>query len=386
MTTSTRQSTMCRLWPLLALLSQLAAVPGWAGDQGVTADKIVLGQSTALTGPLGDLGQEVLKGSKAYFAQVNAHGGINGRKIELVTHDDGYEVAKTVANVQAFIAADNVFCLFNVFGTPNNEAIVPLAEKAGIPVVASYSGAPSIRGKELKEVVNVRASYADEAERLVEHLTTVGTHNIAIAYQNNSFGKEVLAAAVASLKARGMQPLITVSVESSAADAPAAADKIVAANPEAVLLALAGKPTIEIIRDVKKGRRGQPMYALSVLATPSNLKALGPDGQGVAISQVVPFPTNTTMALIREYQEAMKQSGETEFDHLSLEGYINAKVMAEGLRRAGRNPTRASFMAAIAAMHGLSLGGIDLSFDHGAQSGSHFVELTMVNGQGKLIR
>ena len=279
----------------------------------------------------------MLKGSKAYFDALNARGGINGRKIVLISKDDAYDPKKTVENVEAFIAGGETFALFGTFGTPNNEALIPVALKAGMPVLMPYTGAPSIRKPELVGVFNLRASYADEAEKLIQHLTTIGFKKIGIAYQNNSFGKEVLTAATAALEQRQLKPVAAVSVENNASDAAAAATKLLAAQPDALVLGLAGKPTIEVIKNVNQSRKGLQMYALSVLATAGNLKALGNDGSGVAISQVVPFPSNTVMPLVRDYQQAMKAAGVNEFSHLSLEGYLNARVVAEGIRRAGRN-------------------------------------------------
>lgn len=369
----------------LALAAALGSGAALA-DSGVTADTITLGQSTALSGPLGDLGQDVLKGAKVYFDALNARGGVNGRSVLLVSKDDAYDVKKSVENVEAFIAADATFALFGTFGTANNEALLPIAHKAGLPVLTPYSGAPSIRSKSMDGVFNLRASYADEVERLVSHLYTVGIRRMAVAYQNNAFGKEVLASIVETMERRKLKPVVSVSIESSGADAPAAADKLLESQPETVLLALAGKPAVDTIKNISQRRRGLAMYALSVLATPSNLRALGAGGTGVAITQVVPYPWNTSLAIVREYQQAMTAAGNTEFSHLSLEGYINAKVVTEGLRRAGRNPTRSGLVSAMDSMSQYNLGGMVVSFGQGGSSGSHFVELTMVNPQGKLIK
>lgn len=355
-------------------------------ESGVSSDTITLGQSTALTGPLGDLGQEVLKGAKVYFDALNARGGVNGRTVKLVTRDDAYDSKKTLDNVAAFTADDATFALFGTFGTPNNEALIPLAQSAGMPVLTPYTGAPSIRGRTSSGVFNLRASYADEVDRLIEHLTTLGIKKIAIAYQNNAFGKEVLNAATNALEQRKLKPLMAMAIENDASNTSPATDKLLASEPEAMLLALAGKPTIEVIKHVAQRRRGLQMYALSVLATPSNLRALGSDGTGVAISQVVPFPRNSSLPLVREYNLAMTAAGHTEFSHLSLEGYINAKVVTEGLRRAGRNLTRPGLVSAMDGIRNYNLGGMEVSFGHGAVSGSRFVELTMVNAQGKLIK
>ena len=363
----------------------LAGAPALA-EPGVTNDTIVLGQSTALSGPLGDLGQEVLKGSKAYFDALNARGGINGRKIVLNSKDDAYDTKKTLENVEAFIAGGDTFALFGTFGTPNNEALIPVALKAGMPVLMPYTGAPSIRKPEMVGVFNLRASYADEADKLIQHLTTIGFKRIGIAYQNNNFGKEVLLAATAALEQRKLKPVAAVSVENSASDAASATTTLLGAQPDALVLGLAGKPTIEVIKSVNQSRKGLQMYALSVLATAGNLKTLGADGTGVAISQVVPFPTNSTMPLVREYQQAMKAAGVSDFSHLSLEGYINAKVVAEGLRRAGKNLTRESLIASMQGTRNLDLGGMEVSFGKGGTSASRFVELTVINSQGRLVK
>lgn len=367
------------------LITTLCASAALA-EPGVTNDTLTLGQSTALSGPVGDLGQEVLKGAKVYFDAVNAQGGIHGRLIKLVSKDDAYDPKKTLENVAGFIEGNATFALFSPFGTANNEALIPVAQKAGMPVLTPYTGAPSIRGASSQGVFNIRASYADEIDRLVNHLSTVGIRRIAIAYQNNGFGKEVLTAANDSLERRKLKALVTVSVETNASDAAAATDQLVASAPEAVILALAGKPTIEVIKGIAQRRRGMQMYALSVLATPANLKALGPDGTGVTISQVVPFPNQSQMPLVREYQQAMTSAGHTDFSHLSLEGYIDAKLVTEGLRRAGRALTQAGLVNAMDGMRNYNLGGMEVSFGKGAISGSRFVELTMINGQGKLIK
>jgi ABC-type branched-subunit amino acid transport system substrate-binding protein len=371
---------------VVALLSLGLWSSGVLADPGVSADTITLGQSTALSGPLGDLGQDLHKGAKVYFDALNARGGVNGRTIKLVTKDDVYDTKKTLENVEGFIAGDATFALFGTFGTPNNEALIPVAQKAGLPVLMPLTGSRSVRGKASEGTFNLRASYADEVERQVEHLFTLGTTKIAVAYQNNAFGKEVLAATVDAMSRRKLKPLVAVSVENNASDAATAVEKLLATSPEAVLLGLAGKPGIDVIKGINKTRRGLQVYALSVLGAPSSVRTLGADGVGVSISQVVPFPTNSPLPLVREYQQAMTAAGNTDFSHLSLEGYINAKVITEGLRRAGKALTRAGLVSALDSMRNYNLGGMEVSFGQGAASGSRFVELTLVNSQSKLIK
>jgi branched-chain amino acid transport system substrate-binding protein len=368
------------------MLASLLPLAAHAQGAGVSADQIVLGHSGDLTGPLRDLGTQVLKGAQLYFDSVNARGGIHGRKVKLLPKDDAYDPKRTVLNVNAYIENDDVFALFGIFGTPNNEAVIPAAQKAGLPIIASYTGATSVRSKDLRGVYNIRASYADETEKLVEHLTTLNVRKIAIAHQDNNFGRDVLNAAVAALAKRNLKPLVVVSVKNDATDAADAAQKIVLAEPEAVLLGLAGKPTVETIRSINQRKRGIVMYAPSVLAAPSSLRELGKDATGVTVSQIVPSPFNTTVALVREYQAVAREAGEKELSHLALEGYVNAKVTAEGLRRAGRNLTRGGFMAAMDTLRKHDLGGMEVAFGNGAASGSRLVELTMISADGRLIR
>jgi branched-chain amino acid transport system substrate-binding protein len=365
------------------------AAPAGAWAQpvpGVTADKITVGQTIALTGPFGDLGQELVKGANAYFKVVNGNGGIHGRKVELISKDDAYSAPKALENAKEFIDSQSVFCLFNNFGTPTNEVILPLVESTGMPLFAPYTGALSVRSKDLKSVLNIRASYADEAEHLVKHLHTTGVKKIAVVYQNNTFGREILQGVVDSLGSRGIKPVWTGAIEPDSSNAVEMAQKAMQARPEVLVLGIAGKSTVEVIKTVNGANSGLQLYALSVLATPANLRALGKFGRGVVVTQVVPFPTSVTMSLAREYRAAMTAAGHAEFTHLSFEGYINAKVLAEGLKKTGRSLTRQGFVNATNALQRYDAGGLVVSFGNGAASASTFVELTMIDSSGKLIK
>lgn len=372
---------------MVSIAATLAAPRlAFAQPGGLAADSIVFGHSGDLTGPLRDLGTEVLKGAQFYFDALNARGGVHGRKVKLLPKDDAYDPQRTLMNVNGYVEGDDVFALFGVFGTPNNEAIIPVAMKSGLPVIAPYTGALSVRAAGLRGVFNIRASYAEEAEKLVEHVSTLHIKKLAIAHQDNAFGREVLSAALKAMERRGLKPVAVASVRNDATDAAEAAEKLAASAPEAVLLGLAGKPTVETIRHLNQKRRGVSLYALSVLAAPSNLRALGQDGAGVAVTQIVPFPHNTSIPVVREYQAAVTAAGEKEFSHLGLEGFINAKIAAEGLRRAGRQLTRNGFIAALDGLRHHDVGGLEVNFGQGAASGSRLVELTMINAQGRLIR
>lgn len=346
-----------------------------------------IAQSTALSGPLGELGQAMHQGANACFAATNAKGGINGRLVELTAVDDGYDVKRALANVKGFIEDRSNFALFNCMGTPMIEAMLPQVIESGIPFFAPFSGALSARPKGVRNVFNIRASYADETEQLVQHLATVGIKRIAIVYQNNSFGKEVFNATQQAMTKHKLDATAVVTVENNSADAAVAATRIASSNPEAVLVGLAGKPTIDFVKAIRLQRKGLPLYALSIMGTAATLRAIGDDATGIAVSQVVPLPGNSVVPVVREFQQAWKAAGITlEPSHLGLEGYINARVFVEALRRAGRNPTRTTFIDSLWNLKRHDLGGFEVSFSDSAKNASRFVELTMVSRDGRFIR
>jgi len=370
-------------------LGALAALPlaFHAGVRAQDGSPIKLAQSTAMTGPQADLGLPMHQGAKAYFTALNAKGGVNGRPIELTVADDGYEVKRSLANVKGFIEDGSYFAIFNCLGTPMVEAMLPSVIESGLPFFAPLTGAQLARPKGVRSVFNIRASYTDETENLIRHLATIGIKRVAVVHQNNAFGKDVASAAKHFITQRKLVETATATVENDATDAGAAAAKIAASNPEAVLLGLAGKPTVEFAKAIRQLRKGLPMYALSVMGATATLKAMGDDATGMTVSQVVPLPSNNTVPLVREFQQVWKASGATaEPSHMALEGYVNAKVFAEILRRAGRSPTRSAFIEAAWSLKHYDLGGFEVSFNEGAPNASHFVELTMVGRDGRLIR
>ena len=372
-----------------AALAALAALP-IALSRPVHANDsatVKIAQTTALSGPLGELGSAMHQGAKAGFAAINAKGGVHGRMIELTVADDAYDIQRSQANVKAFLEDRSYFALFNCMGTPMIEAMLPQVIEAGIPFFAPFSGALSVRPKDARNVFNIRASYADEAEQLVQHLATVGIKRIAVVYQNNTFGKEVFNAAQLSMDKHKLAATAVVTVESSALDAPLAASKVASSNPEAVLVGLAGKPTIDFVKAIRAQRRGLPLYALSIMGAAATLKAMGDDAIGMAVSQVVPLPANTTTPVVRDFQQAWRAAGITlEPSHLALEGYINAMVFAEALKRTGKLLTRSAFIDSTWRISRHDLGGFDVSFSDSSKNASRFVELTMVSRNGRFIR
>lgn len=369
--------TACAALPLAMHL------PALAND----AAPLKIAQSAAMSGPLGDLGQALHQGAKAYFTALNATGGVLGRPIELTVVDDGYNTARAVANVNTFMEDRSNFAIFNCFGTAMVEAMLGPVTQAGIPFFAPYTGAASVRPQNVPNLFNLRASYADETEQLVQHLATIGMQRIAIVHQNNAFGKDVLQAAQRAMAKHALKATLVITVQDDASNAAEAATSIAAVQPEAVLMGLAGAPTVAFVKAIRAHRKGLPLYALSVMGSAATLKAMGPDATGITVSQVVPMPTQPNVQIAREFLQHWKASGTAlEPSHVGLEGYINARVFAEIVRRAGRNLTRASFIESAWAMKRFNLGGFEVSFTQSGQNASRLVDLTMVARDGRFLR
>ena len=371
------------------ILGALAALPiaMHSPVRAQDSNALKIFQSTSLTGPLADLGVALNLGAKVYFSALNAKGGVNGRAIELTAVDDAYEVPRAMTNVKGFIENRNCFAIFNCFGTPMVEAMLPQVIASGIPFFAPLTGALLAHPKNTRNVFNIRASYADETESLVQHLATVGIKRIAIVHQNNTFGKDVASTASKFIASQKLTETAITTVENNSSDAAAAAAKIAASQPEAVIMGLAGTPTVEFVKAIRKERKGLPLYALSVMGAAATMKAMGTDATGITVSQVMPLPTNNVLPLVREFQLAWKAAGMTLApSHLALEGYVNAKVFSEALRRAGRNPTQAGFIDSVWGMKNYDVGGYEVSFTDSSKSASRFVELNMVARDGRFIR
>ncbi len=350
-------------------------------------NSIRLGQTTAMTGPLGDLGLAMHHGAKAYFNALNARGGIQGAPVELVAKDDGYDAARALKNAVELIADPTVFALFNCMGTPMTTAILPKVRESGIPLFAPFTGALAARPKDMRNLFYIRPSYPDEGERLVQHLDTIGVRRIAVAYQNNSFGQEIHEGVLRAMERRKMEAPASVTVETNSSDAAAAAASIATGAPDALLVGIAGKPAVDFIHAFRALRTGTSLYSLSILGTAQTLKDLGEHGVGIAISQVVPMPNSTAMPVVREFQTAWKALGATqEPSHLALEGFINAKAFALAMQRAGRNASRETFIDSTWRMDRQDLGGFDLRFTAPGSHASRFIELTMVGRNGQFIR
>jgi branched-chain amino acid transport system substrate-binding protein len=347
---------------------------------------LVLGQSAPTTGPAAQLGIQMHHGVKLYLDQFNAQGGLGGRPVELRLQDDGYEPERCKANTEQFIR-DDVFGLVGYVGTPTTLAALPLVNQARIP-----SSAPSrarrrcaIRCRNGSSTCAPR--YFDETALIVRQLTGLGLTKIAVFRQNDSYGQAGLDGVLRALAAQGLEPVAVGTVERNSQDVAAAVKAIVPRQPHAVVQISAYKSCAAFVREARKAGYGGTFYNVSFVGSQALADELGKEGRGVMISQVMPHPFSTTTGIARDYLEAVKRGGGGNPPNYSaMEGYVAARVLCEGLRRAGKAVTREALVGALEVLQRLDLGGFSIGFSARNHAGSSFVELTVLTEDGKVRR
>ena len=365
----------------------LIALPAAAQPQpGVTADKILLGQAAVFTGPAAQLGTQMRNGIKTYFDFVNEKGGVHGRKLELLSEDDGYDPAKAPAASQALIDKHKVFALLGYVGTPTGVAHLKVTTAAKVPLVGMFTGAEVLREPLNRYVFHVRASYYDETDKIVEQVVSTGGKKIAVFYQDDAYGEAGRKGTEIALTKRTMKIHSTGTVERNTLKVEKAVEAINASQPDAVVMVGAYAACAEFIRQMKKSGSGAQFYNVSFVGSKALSDALGNEGVGVAISQVVPFPWGTGVPIVKEYQALSSKAGHKDYNFSAMEGFLVAKIMVEGLRRAGKNLTREGFVDAMEKMQDVDVGGFFVSYSPKSHTGSKFVDLTIIGRNGKFLR
>ena len=358
--------------------------PAWAAaDEAIGSKHITIGNSTALTGPLGNAGQEHSTAIRAAFAQINKAGGVNGRELRFVTKDDGYAAPKTVENVKQMIEDNSAFAFMSIIGTPNNGAILPMTEKAGIPVLGPITGAASLRKPEHKYVFHIRPSYTDEVTRMVQQLVQMGIQDIAVVYLDNPFGKEVLGNAQRVLAEQKLKAVAAIPLAVDGKNHAEVAQQIVDSKAGAVFLGTTGTGTTDMILSLREKAAGLPVIGLSVTFT--DAKRLGKHLTGLAQASVFPGGNATKFAVVRAYKASLDAASLSAPLSLGLESWINAQVMAEGIRRAGRDITRDKLRNALASIRGFEVGEVVINFaSAGPYVGTSSVKLGIFGPDGVL--
>lgn len=375
---------MIRLIALAALLLGAAVVPAGAED-GVTDTTILIGQTIGLSGTVAAPVKEMNQGAKAYIDSVNRAGGVNGRRIELRILDDGFVPAKTAANAEQLIKQERVFALFQTRGTPHTEAVAPILVANGVPLVAPSSGAALFHKPVNRLIFNVRAPYQEEVIKGIEHFTTVGFTRIGLLHVDDSFGRDGLEGFQKGMAARKLEPAIIASFAREKPDVNAAAAQLIKADPKALIIVSSSKNTVDVIKAIRAQGGSMQIMTLSNNSSDSFVKDLGPAGVGLIVSQITPAADLVSSILGQEFQLAAKAGGATR-SYAAMDGFVSAKVLVEGLRRAGRNLTRESFVRGLESIHQLDLGGLMIGYGPHDHTGSEFVELTMIGRNGRFVR
>jgi len=365
---------------IVAALATTFAVGALA--QGVTATTIKIGQSVPLSGSNAELGQDIRNGALAYFKKVNDAGGVNGRKIELVSLDDGNVVQRAGENTQKLVD-EGVFALFGYASATLSRPALPIVEKNKVPFIHPFTGADPMRVFD-KNVYNVRASYADELEKIVDHFAPLGVKRFSIVYYDDVVGRENLNAVDRALKKRSYETVSHAAFKDRVKpDIEGGVKAVAKGQPDVIILTTLYKHTSDFIKLAQKEGLGAMMASNSFPGASPLQKELGKDGPGVVIATVVPPFSKATLPIVNEYRAAMEKfSGKKEFSFTSLESYIGAKVMVEGIKRAGAKPTRESFTHALDGMSNYDVGGYTVSFAPNNHNGSSYVELTVISKDG----
>ncbi|MEX1034677.1 MAG: ABC transporter substrate-binding protein [Sneathiella sp.] len=371
---------------LLALMTLLLLPPGSApcAADGVAPDEITFGQSAAFEGPSAALGEGMRDGILAAFDEVNRKGGIAGRKLRLISYDDGYQPAMAIENVNRLITDDRVFALAGFVGTPTSKAIAPIAAAENIPLIGPFTGAGFLRDPRQKNVVNIRASYAEETEAWVAHLTSdPGITRIAAFYQDDSFGRAGLDGVKAALEKRGLALVGEGRYMRNTTAFKRALLAIRSSNPEAVVMIGAYKASAEFIRQARQLGLDVIFMNISFVGSKALSAELEGEGKGVFVTQVVPFPDDMDIPLVRAYRKALTAYDPAlETGFVSLEGYLVGRFVAAVLENLGPEVTRAAFLKAIETTRKFDIDGLELLFGPGDNQGLNRVFLTEILGDG----
>jgi branched-chain amino acid transport system substrate-binding protein len=355
-----------------------------AEETGVSSDRILFGQAAALDGPSSALGQGMRQGILAAFAEINAKGGVHGRKLDLISRDDGYDPDRSVDQTTRLIEQDKVFALIGAVGTPTTAATVPIAQARNVPFIGPFTGAAFLRAPELHNVVNIRASYGAEAEAWVKHLTEDRhVRSIAIFYQDDAFGRDGLAGVKLALAKRNMELTAEGTFERNTKAVGSAVRTLKRTEPEAVVMVGTYGPCAEFIKLAHKTGFNPIFVNISFVGANALAKELGPEGKGVIVSQVVPFPWDASVKVVADYQAAEKALDPAlKPEFVSLEGYLAGRLVAAALELAGPDPTRAEMLRLINEVGRFDISGNIMTFGPKARDVPPKVFLTVIQPDG----
>ena len=373
----------------LVLVAGLAAFPGISAEPGIDAERILFGQSAALTGPASGLGQAMRSGIEAAFHEANRNGGVHGRRLELVSLDDGYEPEAAIENMRTLINEREVFALIGAVGTPTARSSVPVAAAAGVPYIAPFTGAPFLRDGQWQNVINLRASYYQETEAMMEFLTRRGLTRVAVAYQDDSFGRAGFRGAQLAMERRGLKPAAiavyprnTIAVKTTLLD-------VMEGDPEAVIIVGAPAPVAAFLNWGSKLKLDMVFMTTSFAggnALIRNLSSESLGSAGLLMTQVVPPLLGEALPVVQDYLSALREtSPDAEPGFVSLEGYLAGRMAVVAMEQCGPEPRRDRVLPMLRDAGRIDLGGFSLEFGAEDYQGSDAVYLTVVSPDGQYL-
>ena len=375
------------VWKGMLATMLLALCQSGLAEDGVTDNTILIGQTIGVTGAVAGTVKEMNDGAQAYLAHINKQGGVHGRKIELRTMDDQYLPEKAAANARTLIETDKVFAMFQSRGTPQTLAILPELVRHKTPLIAPGTGAESLHTPLNRYVFNVRAKYQDEVIKAIEHFNTLGMKEIALlTYEKEDpLGHDGVTGFNKGMAQFKLTPTVIEIFPRLNPNVTNVAKKLIAVNPSALIIVSSGTNTTEVIKAIRAQGGRMQIMTLSNNSSHDFVAGLGKDAAGIVVSQVTPPPTSSVTGLGKEFQNIAKASGLT-VSYAAMEGYMSAKVLVEGLRRAGRGLTREGLIKAMESMQRVDIGGVLISYSDRDHSGSDYVELTLIGKDGRYVR
>jgi branched-chain amino acid transport system substrate-binding protein len=354
------------------------------------AADIVISQLAPLTGVLASTGKQMVLGGQIYFSHINDTGGVHGQKIRVLVGDDGYKVDETVRLTREALANPEVVALYGFAGTSNVGKLLTdgVLDQGGAALVAPYTGGEPLRSPFNPWIFHVRAGYADETEHMVQQVTTLGMTRIAVMYQDDGFGKAGLEGVQKALAKRKLTLSVAAPYERNTDKVEEAVKQVKASDAQAVIMISVNKSTSAFIKRYREAGGGAQLYNISVVDPAEIVRLAGlKNAHGLGVSQVVPYPFMASLPVVREYQTLLKKYAPNELvNYTSFEQFLGAKVLVEGLRRAGPKPTRAKVVKALESMGNFDLGGTSVDYSAENRVGSRYVEVTVIGSSGKLMK
>jgi len=370
---------------LLFTIGLGCSTPLLAGDAGVTDTEILIGSSAVLSGPLGPQTTEYTVGSGLYFNAVNAAGGVHGRKIVYKPLDDGFDVKRTVDNTRKLVLEDKVFLLYNSTGTAHTAAVLPLLTENKTIAFGPVTGAATFRDTFNRYLFNVRASYAAEAQRIVQQQVQLGITQVAVVYQDDGFGNALMGEVKRAAEARQLVIQRFVKIDPKQPDFVAAAAAIAQAQPQAVVLGTAGQTFTSFVKALHATAARPVVYGFSVVSTDVQKRDLGAAARGIVLAQIMPSLRNNSVPVVQEYLRLLKaRDPHTKPSGSQFEGFIHAKLLVEGLRRGGKNLSTESFIKGLETGGDISFGKFVAHYSSANHIGSSYVELAILDADGQL--